>query len=109
MWSTEFNAFVKRCLTLNPKCRPTAKELLLDPLISKSKGPALLSELVVKNIEEIERYRLKQYNYDEDGSDSGSIKAPAKDEGNEIDLGQDGLQTYVNEWDCEKPEGISEW
>ena len=87
---------MKRCLTLDPKCRPTAKELLLDPFISKSKGPALLSELVANSLEEIERYRLKQYNDDEDGSDSGSKGAPAKDEGDEVDLGQDGLQTYVN-------------
>ena len=95
-WSPEFNAFVKRCLTLDPKCRPTAKELLLDPFISKSKGPALLSELVANSLEEIERYRLTQYNDDEEGSDSGSKGAAAKDEGEEVDLGQDGLQTYVN-------------
>ena len=93
-WSPEFNAFVKRCLTLDPKCRPTAKELLLDPFISKSKGPALLSELVANSLEEIERYRLKQFK--EDGEDSESGGGPQKEEGDEVDIGQDGLQTYVN-------------
>ena len=58
-WSPEFNGFVRRCLTLDHKFRPTAKELLLDPFIAKSKGPALLSELVANSLEEIERFRLK--------------------------------------------------
>jgi len=57
-WSPEFNNFIKKCLTIDPKRRPTAKELLLDPFISKSKGSALLSELVANSLEEIERYRL---------------------------------------------------
>lgn len=56
-WSTEFNNFVKRCLTVDPKRRPTAKELLLDPFIAKSKGSALLSELVANSLEAIEKYR----------------------------------------------------
>lgn len=71
-WSPEFNNFVKRCLTLDPKCRPTAKELLLDPFISKSKGPALLSELVANSLEEIERYRLKQFNSDNEEEEDDS-------------------------------------
>ncbi len=90
-WSTEFNNFVKRCLTLDPKYRPTAKELLLDPFISKSKGTALLSELVANSLEEIERYRLKQAN---ENSSSDNNNQPA--EGEEIDIGADGMQTYVN-------------
>ena len=87
---------MKRCLTLDPKCRPTAKELLLDPFIAKSKGPALLSELVANSLEEIERYRLKQFK--EDGDDSESAGGPGnhKEEGDEVDIGQDGLQTYIN-------------
>jgi len=45
-------------LTIDPKRRPTAKELLLDPFILKSKGPALLSELVANSLEDIERFRI---------------------------------------------------
>jgi serine/threonine kinase 4 len=52
-WSPEFNKFVQRCLIVDPKCRPTAKELLIDPFIVKSKGPALLSELVTRSLEDI--------------------------------------------------------
>ena len=59
-WTPEFNNFVKKCLTIDPKRRPTAKELLLDPFISKSKGPALLSELVANSIEDIERGRIEE-------------------------------------------------
>jgi hypothetical protein len=51
---------------MDPKYRPTSKELILDPFISKSKGTALLSELVANSLEEIERYRLKQANEGED-------------------------------------------
>lgn len=65
LWSTEFNNFIRKCLTVDPKRRPTAKELLLDPFISKSKGSALLSELVANSLEEIERFRLKQNNPDD--------------------------------------------
>lgn len=32
-WSREFNAFISRCLIVDPKDRPTAKELLNDPFI----------------------------------------------------------------------------
>jgi hypothetical protein len=45
-------------LTIDPKRRPTAKELLLDPFILKSKGRPLLSELVANWMEDIERYRI---------------------------------------------------
>jgi serine/threonine kinase 4 len=34
-WSPEFNNFIKRCLTIDNKQRPTTKELLLDPFIDK--------------------------------------------------------------------------
>jgi serine/threonine kinase 4 len=34
-WSPEFNSFVKRCLIIDPKERPNAKELLMDPFIIK--------------------------------------------------------------------------
>ena len=32
-WSTEFNNFISKCLIIDPKRRPTSKELLLDPFI----------------------------------------------------------------------------
>ena len=54
---------------MDPKYRPTSKELLLDPFIGKSKGTALLSELVANSLEEIERYRLKQANEDEESKE----------------------------------------
>jgi serine/threonine kinase 4 len=57
-WSMEFQNFVKKCLTVDPKRRPSAKELLLDPFLSKSKGPALLSELVANSMDKIESHRL---------------------------------------------------
>lgn len=57
-WSKEFNNFISRCLTVDPKRRPTAKELLFDPfIIGKNKGPALLSELVTRSLEDIEKFR----------------------------------------------------
>ncbi len=42
---------------MDQKCRPTAKELLIDPFILKSKGPALLSELVTRSLESIQQMR----------------------------------------------------
>ena len=45
-WSHEFNDFVQLCLTLDPDKRPTAAELLNHPFMQKSRGPALISELV---------------------------------------------------------------
>jgi serine/threonine kinase 4 len=97
-WSPEFNNFIKRCLTLDQKYRPTAKELLLDPFIMKSKGPALLSELVANSLEEIERYRLKDYNNESNDNNShrggGGADDPAASGGTIVE--QDGLQTFVN-------------
>jgi serine/threonine kinase 4 len=95
-WSPDFNNFVKRCLTLDPKHRPTAKELLLDPFISKSKGPALLSELVANSMEEIERYRLKQFDDENDacGNSQREQDNPGEEDA-EVQDG-DGLCTYVN-------------
>jgi serine/threonine kinase 4 len=34
-WSPEFNAFIKTCLTIDYKLRPTAEVLLSQPFISK--------------------------------------------------------------------------
>lgn len=85
-WSSEFNNFIKKCLTIDPKRRPTAKELLLDPFIAKSKGSALLSELVANSLEEIERYKLRQDNPD---------RTSTYYEGSEVNEYNDGIQTYV--------------
>jgi len=58
IFTKEFNNFIGRCLTVDPKRRPTAKELLFDPFIlMKNKGPALLSELVTRSLEDIEQFR----------------------------------------------------
>lgn len=35
-WSPEFKSFVKKCLTKDPKQRPTATELLKDPFVANS-------------------------------------------------------------------------
>jgi serine/threonine kinase 4 len=71
-WSKEFNSFVSRCLTVDPKRRPTAKELLFDPFITKkSKGPALLSELVSRSLEDIEAFR-NGYDESEEDDEPGS-------------------------------------
>jgi serine/threonine kinase 4 len=72
---------VKKCLIVDPKRRPTSKELLLDPFIAKSKGPALLSELVANSLEDIERYRSNQNEEENENEDA---------EG-----GNEGLQTFV--------------
>lgn len=59
-WSPSFVNFVKRCLTKDPKLRPTAKDLLLDPFITKvppSRAHALLSELVSDALPSIHRER----------------------------------------------------
>jgi len=63
------NNFITRCLTVDNKRRPTAKELLLDPFImdniidkgiNNQRGRALLKELVKQSMGEIEIYRQTQ-------------------------------------------------
>jgi len=61
-WSHEFNHFVQRCLTIDPKSRPTAKELLLDPFIRNNKGESIVRELVAESMELVEKYRLRRAN-----------------------------------------------
>ena len=57
-WSVEFNEFVGKCLTVDPKKRPTAKDLLQDNfIVKKAKGRAILNELVMNSMEAIENYR----------------------------------------------------
>ena len=59
-WSVEFNNFVKKCLTIDPKQRPSAKDLLMDPFIKKSKGKAIITELVDGAMDKIEKFRIQQ-------------------------------------------------
>lgn len=65
-WSKAFNAFISRCLIIDNKQRPSAKELLLDPFIvqnivdrvtKKQFGRAILKQLVTESITEIEEFR----------------------------------------------------
>ena len=51
-------------MTVDPKRRPTAKELMFDPFIVKSRGPALLSELVMRSLEDIEQFRAGYHSED---------------------------------------------
>lgn len=87
-WTPEFNKFVQRCLIVDPKCRPTAKELLIDPFILKSKGPALLSELVTHSLEDIQQMRKnlgeeqQSSQNNDDGQDGGTMA---------------GMQTFVQQ------------
>jgi serine/threonine protein kinase len=71
-WSNEFNDFVKKCLTIDPKQRPTSKELLIHSFIRRARGPTLLSELVASSMESLERYRSMQTNSESDESDEES-------------------------------------
>ena len=68
-WSNEFNDFVRKCLTIDPKQRPTAKELLIHSFIRRARGPSLLSDLVALSMESLERYRSMQTNDYSDDSD----------------------------------------
>lgn len=73
-WSAEFNDFVTKCLIVDPKQRPTAKELLIHAFVRRAKGANLLSDLVASAIDSIERYRSSYAQ-----SDSGSFVATESD------------------------------
>lgn len=83
-WSDEFNDFIARCLTKDPKKRPTAKELLTHPFIevgarcATSGGPSPLAPLIKKQddvIKEIGREKAfgldEDFEDDEEGNDGG--------------------------------------
>ena len=62
-WSKEFNDFVRKCLTYDPNHRPSAKELLNHPFITKfSRGNSLIAELVNISLDEISFYRKNYLN-----------------------------------------------
>ncbi len=53
-WSKEFNDFVCKCLTIDPARRPSAKELISHPFITKfARGNSLIAELVNISLDEI--------------------------------------------------------
>jgi hypothetical protein len=62
---------------------------LLDPFIQKSKGPALVSEFVANSLEEIERYRLHQFDEEE------PIEVAAVAGNSQSNTVDKGLHTYV--------------
>ena len=75
-WSDEFNDFIARCLTKDPKKRPTAKELLTHPFIevgaqcATSGGPSPLAPLIKKQDDVIKEIgREKAFGLDEDYED----------------------------------------
>ena len=90
--------------------RPTAKELLLDPFIAKSKGIALLSELVANSMDKIEDFRIGAAgNEDEENQNEGiqtfvndrnSLKTMLRrpqEEGEEVDIGGSGTLVLIEE------------
>ena len=83
-WSPEFNDFIARCLTKNPKMRPSASELLTHPFIAvgaecaTSGAPSVLEPLIKKQdevIKEIGREKAfgldEEYDDDENGENGG--------------------------------------
>ena len=72
-WSQQFNNFVSRCLIVDNKQRPTAKELLLDPFIEENIvkkasgfGWSVLKKLVNESIHQIEMHRKTQNDESDD-------------------------------------------
>ena len=59
----EFIDFVGKCLEINPKSRPSAKELLKHPFINKfSEGRKYMIDLVKKHLEDVEKFRMESLN-----------------------------------------------
>lgn len=74
-WTAEFNDFVSKCLIIDAKQRPTAKELLIHPFIRRARGPNLLSELVAGAMDHIERWRTQQSQQEEEGEEDEEEKS----------------------------------
>jgi len=72
LWSKDFNEFLKVCLNKDPEKRPTAEWLLLNqPFITKSKGKALIAELVDECMKEIDDYREQETKEANEGKEEG--------------------------------------
>ena len=60
-YTQEFTDFVRTCLTVNPIERPTAKELLQHPFITRfSQGKQCIENLVMYHLDDLEKYRQEQ-------------------------------------------------
>ncbi|CAD8095209.1 unnamed protein product [Paramecium primaurelia] len=60
-WSKEFNQFVKRCLILDPKERPSTKDLLQDPFFQKyCRSREYIQQFILKYKKQIESYKLSK-------------------------------------------------
>ncbi|CAD8103019.1 unnamed protein product [Paramecium sonneborni] len=60
-WSKEFNLFVKRCLTLDPKERPSTKDLLQDPFFQKfCKNREYIQQFILKYKKNIDQYKISK-------------------------------------------------
>lgn len=66
-WSKEFHSFLSACLTIDPKQRPTAAQLLEHPFVANCKSKAVLADLVdrCKKIVASRGYTLKEADEDE--------------------------------------------
>jgi serine/threonine protein kinase len=64
-WSKDFNDFVSKCLTFDPSARPSAKDMMTHPFITKlSRGNSLIAELVNCSLDEISQHRKTYLNDD---------------------------------------------
>ena len=60
-YTEEFTDFVKQCLIVNPEERPTAKQLLKHPFITRfSQGRKCIANLVKCHYDDLEKYRQEQ-------------------------------------------------
>ena len=84
--TNEFIDFVKKCLEINPKKRPNAKELLNHYFITNfSKGKKYLKNLIKKHLKDVENYRYEYFNdSDEEESKEKNEKLDSDDETKKI-------------------------
>ena len=76
LWSRDFNDFVMKCLTYDHLKRPSAKELIKHSFITKiNNGNLVIQKLIKNSIDDINLYREKMKNCDEDNfySDNNAI------------------------------------